>query len=86
MSALDAGLNLLVGSPYSPAIAIAIFTILILVVIWVFGSVDSTFVKWVGLAGVVVYAGLGMVQNKKQSLVESAEASIVAQMAPLAQV
>lgn len=70
MAVFGAVSEILVGEWYSPALAIALVIILIILMMWIFGmdSKSSTLVKWVGGVGAVAYLGLGVVNKKTKSI------------------
>ena len=67
MALFTAVTDVLVGSPYSAAIAIAIITVLLLIVMWAYGTDDVTqgVTKWTGIIAVGAYGMLGYIQSKK---------------------
>ena len=67
MSTLTYALDALVGNSFSAAIAVAIMSVLVLLLFWILsaGDKESGIVKWVGIGAVGLYAVMGFVQKKK---------------------
>jgi hypothetical protein len=83
MAMLSGIVDILVGSSYSPAIAIALIIVLLLIIMWLF-AVDSkvyNLTKWLGIASVLGYLGLGYMHKKiKAASPEGMLSSVVAEV------